>query len=414
MIKILIVDDEQAKKRAITEAALSVDGITQDAIEYASDVVEAKKAIKRCRFDLVILDINLPERADCIATAGSGLEVLRFIKNNNLAKPPAYLFGLTAHDDAAELAKEEFSSPLWKLVRFSHSDVGWKEPLRQALAFVLSSHKPPYASDGVTYHFDLGVFVALEDVELASILKLDGGWDEIKVPHDYTRYFQGTFSGEKGKVSVIVASAPRMGMPAAAVTASKLIHNFRPRIVAITGICAGIRGKAEIGDIIVADPCFDWGSGKWVSEKDGGALKFKPAAYQWRLDEPLRVGAKAISGEGSFLSKIHKDFVGEKPKNPPRVLIDAMASGGSVLQAASLMDDLRDQHKNLVGVEMESYAVFTAAEYSAEPRPRCISIKSVCDFGDETKADYAHEYAAYTSASFLLEFAVQNICIDRD
>jgi hypothetical protein len=38
----------------------------------------------------------------------------------------------------------------------------------------------------------------------------------------------------------------------------------------------------------------------------------------------------------------------------------------------------------------------------------------VCDFGDETKADYAHEYAAYTSASFLLEFAVQNICIDRD
>ena len=88
------------------------------------------------------------------------------------------------------------------------------------------------------------------------------------------------------------------------------------------------------------------------------------------------------------------------------MLVEAMASGASVLQAASLMDDVKDQHKNLVGVEMETYAVFTAAQYASEPRPKCISIKSVCDFGDEDKKDGAHLYAAYTSARFLYRFAI--------
>lgn len=58
---------------------------------------------------------------------------------------------------------------------------------------------------------------------------------------------------------------------------------------------------------------------------------------------------------------------------------------------------------------MESYAVFTAAEYSSEPRPRCIAIKSVCDFGDEDKCDDAHAYAAHNSANFLYQFAINGL-----
>ena len=73
------------------------------------------------------------------------------------------------------------------------------------------------------------------------------------------------------------------------------------------------------------------------------------------------------------------------------------------------MKDVREQHKNLVGIEMESYAVFTAVEYSSEPRPKCISIKSVCDFGDESKSDIAHAYAAHTSSNFLYEFAITSL-----
>jgi nucleoside phosphorylase len=205
-------------------------------------------------------------------------------------------------------------------------------------------------------------------------------------------------------MSVVAVAAPKMGLPTAAVIATKLISHYRPKYIAITGICAGVRGKVDIGDLLVADPCFDWGSGKWVRDT-AGDIKFRPAPYPWRLDPYLRTAIQKLGESTDYLKELHDNYSEEKPSNPPRVVIDAMASGGSVLQVAKLMDDVRDQHKNLVGLEMESYSVFTAAEYAAEPRPKCFSVKAVCDFGDEKKADAAHAYAAYASAQFVMKLA---------
>ncbi|SAK92946.1 5'-methylthioadenosine/S-adenosylhomocysteine nucleosidase [Caballeronia catudaia] len=405
MLKILIVEDEHEKRRLIASAVLGTPGINEGDVEYAADVTGAKRAIRRTRFDLVILDINLPEKPDAFATPGAGLQVVSFIKNNNAAKAPSYLVGMTAYDESANVASDEFASPLWKLVRFSYTENGWKQSLELALEYLVQKHRPPYVSDGKTYHTDLAIFTALDE-ELEAILALNGNWREEAVAHDHARYFVGTFPSDVRPVRVVAVAAPRMGMPPAAVTAAKLISTFRPRTLAITGICAGVRGKTEVGDILIADPCFDWGSGKWVREEATSELRFRPAPYQWRLDERLRAGARAVATAG-LMGQIHQRYEDAKPDSAPRVIVDAMASGASVLQAAQLVDDVRDQHKNLVGVEMESYAVFTAAEYASEPRPACIAIKSVCDFGDETKADEAHAYASHTSAQFLYAFATE-------
>ena len=37
----------------------------------------------------------------------------------------------------------------------------------------------------------------------------------------------------------------------------------------MTGICAGIEGKVNMGDIIIAERIFDYGSGKLKSNEDG-------------------------------------------------------------------------------------------------------------------------------------------------
>lgn len=405
MIKILVVDDDQEKRRVVTEVALKVDGVDMRNVQTATDVTSAKRAIACTHFDLVILDINLPERQDCVVSVGAGLNVLRFIKNNTKAKPPAFVVGMTAYDDGAEAAAKEFSSPIWKLVRFSHSDDSWKEPLMAAIEYLNASKRPPYRNDGHSFHIDLAIIVALSE-EADSIRAQGDGWRLADVPFDSTPYHYGEFRSEEASLKVVLAQAPRMGMPMAAVVATKVIHTFRPKVIAMAGICAGVRGKAELGDILIADPCFDWGSGKWLRVKETGGLKFHPAAYQWRLDESVRGAAQGLSFNTELLQSIHAAYDGDKPKQPPCVMIEAMASGASVLQASSLMADVREQHKNLVGVEMESYAVFTAAELAAEPRPTCISVKSVCDFGDETKNDWAHGYAAHTSAAFLRELAL--------
>jgi nucleoside phosphorylase len=56
-------------------------------------------------------------------------------------------------------------------------------------------------------------------------------------------------------VKVVAASA-------AGVLSMKMIEYFRPKYLAMTGILAGMRGGSEPGDIVAADPSWDYGSGK--------------------------------------------------------------------------------------------------------------------------------------------------------
>lgn len=400
MIKILLVEDNQEKLRLITAVLLSIPGVGSDLLDVAGDVYSAKRRLASQRYDLLILDIALPPRIDRLPEPDAGLDLLTFIKEHPRAIPPAYIVGLTAFSQNAEVASVAFASALWKLIYFSHADRGWEKPIVEAVSYLLQKHAPPYSSDGRTYHLDLGVVAALPE-ELDAVLKLPADWRSFRVEHDLSSYFRAEFSTQRGKVSVVAVSAQRMGMPSAAVTTANLISTFRPKYLAMVGICAGLRGRVEFGDILVADPCFDWGSGKWIEEH--GELLFRPAPYPWRLNPHIVSAVKRVACP-ELLHRIHSQYQGLKPQLPPRVIVDAMASGGSVLQAQKLVNDVREQHKNLIGIEMESYAFFTAGELAAAPKPTCFSFKSVCDFGDAAKNDEYHRYAAYTSAAFLHAF----------
>jgi nucleoside phosphorylase len=68
------------------------------------------------------------------------------------------------------------------------------------------------------------------------------------------------------------------------------------------------------------------------------------------------------------------------------------------------MEEVREQHKNLIGIEMENYAVFAASQEATEPRPMCITAKSVCDYGHEKKKNDFRPYALHTSTKFFWRF----------
>jgi nucleoside phosphorylase len=77
-----------------------------------------------------------------------------------------------------------------------------------------------------------------------------------------------------------------------------------------------------------------------------------------------------------------------------------MASGASVISDDQESRNIVLQHRDLLAIEMEAYAVMAASEYSIFPAPRALAIKSVCDFADQHKNDNWQKYAAYTSAAF--------------
>lgn len=196
-----------------------------------------------------------------------------------------------------------------------------------------------------------------------------------------------------------------MGMPAAAVLTSKMIAQFRPRFVAMVGICAGRKGKVELGDIIVADPSWDWGSGKITSK--GNKPLFLPSPHHNELDVDLRSHFEEMSLDVGTLALIKAQAKGKKTKNELGMKIGPLASGAAVVADPRTFASLLDKNRDVLDLEMEAYGVSAACKGSGRPRPTAMIIKSVCDFADKDKVDDFQEYAAHTSSLALYHAALK-------
>jgi nucleoside phosphorylase len=188
-----------------------------------------------------------------------------------------------------------------------------------------------------------------------------------------------------------------MGMPASAFTAAKMIEIFRPEYLIMPGIAAGVAGRCEVGDVIVADPTWDWGSGK-IERRDGKA-ELKVAPHQLSLHSALRMKVQKLARDRSLLSSIRDGWPGAKPSHELSIRIGPVASGAAVLADRKTLLEIEKQHRKLLSVEMESYGTYAAAYEARIPQPLPISLKAVCDFADKKKTDAFQDYAAYTSAS---------------
>ena len=106
-----------------------------------------------------------------------------------------------------------------------------------------------------------------------------------------------------------------------------------------------------------------------------------------------------------FWFKTHSNFGGVKPSNIPTIKVGPVASGSAVLSDADFVERIKKQHRQLLGLEMELYGVYTAARDAPYPQPIAIGIKGVSDFADNKKSDQYKAYAAYVSVQALSKFA---------
>jgi nucleoside phosphorylase len=194
-----------------------------------------------------------------------------------------------------------------------------------------------------------------------------------------------------------------MGMVSTALVSAKIIEAFRPRVLAMAGICAGVRGKANLGDVILVDPSWDYQSGKRT--EDGQGSSFAIAPHQIAVQPQVRARFDQLRADRNALAAIENGWSGgSAPSHPLRLIVGPVACGSAVLADADLMTEIRKQHRELCGVEMEVYGAYSAAMTASAPRPAVFAVKAVCDFGDADKNDSAQRYAAYTSANVLRRF----------
>ncbi|NEW00661.1 5'-methylthioadenosine/S-adenosylhomocysteine nucleosidase [Bacillus megaterium] len=200
-----------------------------------------------------------------------------------------------------------------------------------------------------------------------------------------------------------------MGMAAAAVLATKVVYHFRPKYLSMVGICAGNKQQGiELGDIIVAAESWDYGSGKIKEQEGTKEALFQPEPHQIAIDIDLK--EKFLKHHDDILFNIYGSNPASKPRHMLRLHVGAMASGASVIQNESIVEEYIDKHnRKLLGIEMEIYSIYYAAKNVSKPRPTVFAIKSVCDFADSEKSDDYQSYAAYTASQFLYSFALKEL-----
>jgi two-component system LytT family response regulator len=110
-MRVLIVDDEPLAQTALCKILSERRDV--DSFECADDTVEALEKIERNPYDVVLLDINMPEL--------SGIELLDQLKQRGQAAP-AIVF-VTAHDEHAVTAFEKRAAD-YVLKPFSSERIG--------------------------------------------------------------------------------------------------------------------------------------------------------------------------------------------------------------------------------------------------------------------------------------------------
>lgn len=398
MISILIVDDNQHKISNIRKYLETYPEIS--VLETATNIVSAKRILMDNHFDLLILDLGLPLRDGNDPLPENGIKFLQEINMSERLLRPSHILGFTAYDEYIEKFKETYDEELWALIKYEFNTDSWKTKLSNKIKYLIRSKHDVYNKSSLSYQYDVAIITALRNPELESILKLDIEWTPFNLNNDSTEYFKGILKNGNNTINLIAASAPQMGMVAASSLTSKIIHNFRPKYIVMTGIAAGVGDNKNLGDILVADLAFDSGSGKINNGNDKERV-FLPDFKTIDIDTDIREKFISLKANRKYLDEIRKAWPTKIP-HELNIHIGPFASGAAVIANKSIIDEIISHNRKLIGLDMEAYGVYYSCKNSSKPRPKSFfSLKSISDFADNHKNDNYQEYASYTSASLL-------------
>jgi nucleoside phosphorylase len=249
---------------------------------------------------------------------------------------------------------------------------------------------------------DVLVVTALADPEMTAIERLPWNWTAREPLDDVTFIRRGRIDTVKGSFSVVAATTERMGMVSASVLTTKLLLTLRPRLCVMPGICAGIRGRTELGDVICAETVWDYQSGKIATSEDGNA-RFEMSPHQISIDASLIGKIDELALDAELLSSIRRNWPAP-PRQELKIIRAPVATGSAVLADSETARRVIEQNRKLRAIEMELYGVYLSCNQAPKPRPIFFGVKSVCDFAEDDKNDAFQTYAAYTSASVLDAF----------
>lgn len=245
---------------------------------------------------------------------------------------------------------------------------------------------------------DVGIIAALP-VELDAVLSFLPNKERFTYEQaDNRTYYRGDLETVDGsKLQVVTTLLPSMGNVSSALAASDLIRLWEPTNLLVVGIAGGARSDEQsFGDILVADKIVYYEPQK--IRPTGPELRHRSLEADARLyDRALNLRSENWwrNVPSSVLPISASEF-------SPKVHFGPLASGEKVIADIETIHGLQLHIAKLIGVEMESAGVASAA-FSAAKDIGFLAVRAISDFADRSKDDRWHRGAAYSAAAWAFE-----------
>lgn len=373
-MRVLIVEDDDVKAKSIMNV---FDESCNDAIiDRAKTIGDSYQCITEFQYDLIVLDILLPMHLNG-ALYPAGDELLNVIRDSDKCIG-SDLIALTAFSDLADKLESHFAESGVVVCEYSDVDEGWKATLKSMIrkSAIKSSRR-------------FVVICALEE-ERDGFLRTRANLGEI-------RTLQGLDIRDieiDGILGVVVL-CPRMGLVTTSTITTLAVERFSPELVCMSGICAGIENRCSIGQVLIANPCFEYQVGKFTP------TGFESEQYQIDLSESLRQTLSQIASNDAVLATLYTEISqsGIDPINPQ---LCTFVSGSAVIAAKEKIEEIKTQHRKMAGLDMEAFGLLQAATLSKNSI-KTFTAKAVVDMADSSKEDNYHEAGSIVSARFCVE-----------
>lgn len=405
-VRILIVDDDKTKVARLRRALDAHPRASQLKTDVAETSQEARRFLGKHCYDLLLLDQNLPRRAGEAPEVREGLEILSEIESDTDLKRPSHILILSLYPPGIEngLRADQLG---WGFLTYGSRDENWKRPLESKIEYIFRQNT---ASEGVSantfdFDYDVAVVTALQDPEWTHMQEWDVDWESHFVAADFREYFVGKKTIGGRTFRLVGMPIQRMGMVAAATATSSLIRNFRPRLVVMGGIAAGVVKEQKLGDIVIGTHAWNYDAGKVIEE--GTAVRYLSEPDQIDVDKVFLAKLQSLCHSKAVKRRL-LDHRRRRRVEWKKVWLGPIATGSAVVEAPAVVQRVVSQNRKATAIEMEVYGVYAACDQAVKPVPAFFAAKAVSDFAVPGREEKDRRKAARNSAAFL-EFMVTEL-----
>ena len=390
-MKILLLEDKGFKQQRILDFLQK----ENHNVTLCCTVADFRISIKKCQYDLVIIDLLIPLVNSTKADENGGYQAIKFIRDTteDIYRPKNMLV-ISAYLNEKRIIK--LNQLNVKGIQFDN-DKKWEDELMLEMdqMALLSQRK-----------VDVVIITAV-DVEMEEIKKVLSNIEDLNINDEVIYYQTNIINKKKEKISVVICQQLRKGMVAAANLTTKSIDMFNPDCVIMLGIAGGNKKEVEFGDIVIASDAIDYCSGS-IEENEDKSVNFLPDSQSIPATSLIMRQFRKYKNNIQLLREIRDDCGDLKESRDISLHIGKMATGPAVIKSKKFADEyLKKHNKDYLAIDMETFGVYYAARYSQNTNIQYVSVKSISDAADKEKGDQYQKYCSRLTAN-LVKYYIEN------